>query len=444
MPKSRSAFAPCFLVMAAGACGLAQPARAAFLFGRLVPDPPATEANNASNEVDVSADGLTLVFTTLASNWAANAGGPNNKIVATDLDSGLIEQVSVTTAGAPLSGIEPAVSRDGRFVTFRNNGGALDVGVPTSGWQVVRKDRLSGELRLVSASAAGVASDRESRDPSISDDGRFIAFRSAAFNLGYTNTSSAYYQVYVKDMATGEIDAASRTQAGSLPDVVSGLTAHSLSGDGRLVVFSNNANGMVAGLNNTSGTVHVYARDVVTDGIELVTVNSAGQPADRSSDFAAISPNGRYVSFRSFAFNLGGTADANSGVYVRDRVAATTTPVPRPTVAGLLANSCRESDVSDAGTVLMTCNFPTPVRPQVMLHVPGAAGTPFLISSNAADVPGDEASGDSVAMDGGGLSMAFESLAANLVPDDGNARADIFVLIDDGLLNRIFSDGFED
>jgi hypothetical protein len=443
MSQPRSVHVSCVTALAIGALLLAPAARADFLFGRLMPG-PATEANNASNHVDVSADGRTLVFTTLATNWAADATGPNSKIIATDLDTGVIEHVSETAAGAALSGIEPAVSRDGRYVAFRNNGGALDVGVPTSGWQVVRKDRVTGELRLVSSSAGGVASDRESRDPSISDDGRYVAFRSGAFNLGYTNTNNAYYQVYVKDVATGEIDAASRTTAGTLPDVVNGMTAHALSGDGRLVVFSNNANGMVAGLNNTGGTAHVYARDVLTDTTELITRNSNGEPADRGSDFAAISPSGRFVSFRSFAFNLGGTANSNSGVYVRDRVLGTTTPVPRPTVAGMLANGCRESDVSDIATVLLSCNFPTPMHDQVLLHIPGAAGTPFLVSSDSSDVPGDGQSGASVAMDGSGLSMAFESLAANLVDGDGNDRADIFVLVDDGLLFGIFSDGFED
>jgi hypothetical protein len=129
---------------------------------------------------------------------------------------------------------------------------------------------------------------------------------------------------------------------------------------------------------------------------------------------------------------------------VRDRVLGTTTPIPRPSVAGVLANGCRESDVSDLATVLLACNFPTPLPDQVLLHIPGAAGTPFLVSSDSNDVAGDGLSGASVAMDASGLSMAFESLATNLVPSDANARADIFVLIDDGLLFGIFSDGFED
>lgn len=433
-----------FAVLPVVFCLASRDCRAELLFGRAVPHPPASEANDASSQTDVSADGKTLVFTTLASNWAPDASGPNSKVVAIELDTGLIEHVSETSAGASVSGIEPAVSRDGRFVAFRSNSGALDVGVPTSGWQVIRKDRQSGELRLVSASAAGAASDRESRDPSISDDGRFVAFRSAAFNLGFTNTSNGFHQVYLKDVQSGAIDAVSLTTSGTLPDVVNGMTAHAVSGDGRYVVFSNNANGMVAGLVNTSGTGHVYVRDVVADTTELVSRNSSGQPADRSSDFAAISPSGRFVSFRSTAFNLGGTVEGNSGLYVRDRVAGTTVPVPRPTVAGELANSCRESDVSDAGVVLMTCFFPTPVRDQVLLHVPGAGGSPFLVSSDVNDTPGNGPSGASVAIDASGLSMAFESLAANLVPGDANDRADIFVLVESTLLFRLFADGFED
>jgi hypothetical protein len=84
------------------------------------------------------------------------------------------------------------------------------------------------------------------------------------------------------------------------------------------------------------------------------------------------------------------------------------------------------------------------VRDQVLLHIPGAAGTPFLVSSDSNDTPGDTQSGASVAMNDNGLSMAFESLATNLVAGDGNERADIFVLVDDGVLFGVFSDGFED
>ena len=58
------------VLFTACALGFSLPAQAAFLFGRVVPDAPALEANDASNEVDVSSDGRTLVFSTLASNWS--------------------------------------------------------------------------------------------------------------------------------------------------------------------------------------------------------------------------------------------------------------------------------------------------------------------------------------------------------------------------------------
>jgi hypothetical protein len=90
----------------------------------------------------------------------------------------------------------------------------------------------------------------------------------------------------------------------------------------------------------------------------------------------------------------------------------------------------------------MTCFFPT-VQDQVFLHIPGAAGTPFLISSDAVDTAGNQASGPEVAIDATGLSMSFASRASNLVPNDTNAAADIFILAEEAVLDGLFADGFE-
>jgi hypothetical protein len=106
------------------------------------------------------------------------------------------------------------------------------------------------------------------------------------------------------------------------------------------------------------------------------------------------------------------------------------------------AGGCRESDVSNAGTVVLTCFFSS-LPDQVFLHVPGLAGTPLLISSDIADVPGNQAAGGVVAMDASGLSMAFESRATNLTGGDTNAASDIFIFADDALLEGLFADGFE-
>jgi len=90
----------------------------------------------------------------------------------------------------------------------------------------------------------------------------------------------------------------------------------------------------------------------------------------------------------------------------------------------------------------MACFF-TGVFDQVFLHVPGAAGTPFLVSSDANDMPGNQVSGGVVAIHADGLSLAFESRASNLVPGDTNAVSDIFILAEDSVLDGLFTDGFE-
>lgn len=421
------------------------PAAAQFVFARLVPDPPALEANGASGQVDVSPDGRVIVFASNATNWVPGCL-TGCTIVATDLVTDEIDILSRTGAGATLNGNSsaPVISAGGRYVAFTTQASNLDVGVATSGSQIVRKDRMTGALELVSASAAGApasgSASGQARDPSISGDGRYVAFRSDANNL-VPGDGGGIEDVFVKDMLSGAIEAVSRDLGGAFTSAgVVGQGSHSISADGRFVLFQSTAANLVAGAGG--GTIRVYLRDRALGATELVSRSSDGEPANSQSDVGAISPSGRFVSFRSFASNLG--ASGVSSVYLRDRVAGTTTAVPRPTVDGSLATGCRDSDVSDAGTVILSCFFPLPVADQVFLHVPGAAGTPFLISSDVDDLRGNQPSGSSPAIDASGLSMAFDSLADNLAAGDGNASSDVFVLVSRALLDGLFSDGFEE
>jgi hypothetical protein len=412
-------------------------ASAEFLYGRLTPDPPEAQSNGLSDTVDVSSDGKTVVFSSAATNWIPGDSSLTDKAVAIDLDSGLIEIVSRTTGGVVVRGESPVVSRDGRYVAFLNFGGALDLGVPTSGWQVVRKDRSSGELRLVSANAQGEAGNNFVDDDtvSISGDGRYVAFEASSSNFGVATGGNT--QVFVKDMDSGALELASIMADGAAANSECALAPHALSDEGRYVTFVCGP-ALVAGA--TSG--QAYVRDLQADVTELVS--RSGNTGAASSTFAsrpAMSPGGRFVAFQNPAFGgLGGDPGTHSGIYLRDRLDATTTSLPTP--VGANVGSCTVSDVSDAATVLMQCVFGA--RGQVYLHVPGVAGSPVLVSSDATEAPGNGVSGSSLAMDASGLSMAFESAASNLVADDSNTVADIFVLVDSDLLNRIFADGFDE
>ena len=423
---------------------LAPLAQAQFLFGRLQPPAPAIEGNQPSDAPTVSADGKVFAFTSSATNWVPGSI-TGAKIISVDLGADNVVNLSTTSLGVAFNGnsFAPSTSRNGRYTAFETQASNLDVGVGTSGFQIVRKDRQTGALVLASASAAGApasgSASGQARNASISGDGRYVVFRSDAGNLVGINLQGVE-EAFVKDLATGAIEIASLNASGQLTGVgITALSGQSISDDGRYVVFSSNAGNIVPGV--ASGTIQVYVRDLVSDTTTLASRSSAGLPANSQSDLGAISPNGRYVSFRSFANNLTGGSFI-SRVYVHDRATLVTSSVPLPVVNAATANGCDVNDVADNGVAVLTCFFPT-VFNQVFLHIPGATGTPFLISSDINDVAGNQVSGTRVAINANGLSMVFDSRASNLVGNDLNGVSDNFILIDEGILDGIFADSFE-
>ena len=136
-PLSRS------LVLALSAlAGFSSHAQADFLFGRITPENG--EATESSWAADVSADGRTVVFSSDSKMWVGDTYN-GTRAVAVDLDTGLIEAVSVSPQGL-IRGESPVVSGDGRYVAFLTYGSTYG-----PGWQVLRKDRQTGALVLAAA-----------------------------------------------------------------------------------------------------------------------------------------------------------------------------------------------------------------------------------------------------------------------------------------------------
>lgn len=421
---------------------LSLPAHAEFIYARLVPG-VGMEANGASTDVGLSSDGRTAVFSSAAQNWVAGDTFNGNRAVAVDMDTGVVEIVSATTDGVTLRGETPAASADGRYVAFLTFGGTLG-----PSWQVGRKDRETGVLAVASANAAGEPADSGTDDDtvSISADGRYVAFESASGNLGFA--IGGWTETFVKDMQTGQVELASVKSDGSTAVGTCAIDPHALSDNGRYLTMVCGA-AMVPGA--SSG--QVYVRDLQANTIELAS--RSGAAGASSTTFAyrpAISPNGRFVSFQNRGFGGLGYANGvdsvgNSGVYLRDRQTQATFPIPRPAVMPADDyDSCTTSAVSSIGSVLMECQvdigMPSSVS-QVFLYIPGEA-TPEMLTLGAGSQPGNQPSGYSLAVNGSGLSMAFESAATNIDPDDGNGVSDIFVLVDTSVLEDvIFADGFE-
>lgn len=229
-----------------------------------------------------------------------------------------------------------------------------------------------GGLERVSVSSSGIQANADSEEPSISSDGRYIAFLSAASNL-VAGDLNAVEDIFVHDRDSGITERVSVASDGTEADDTS-FTA-SLSADGNFVAFGSYATNLVGG--DTNGVSDVFVRDRVNDLTERVSVDSSGNEADDESMYVAISSDGRYVAFMSRATNLDSvTPDTNgvSDIFVHDRDSGTTERV-------------------------------------------------------SVDSAGNEANGPSffVSISSDGQIVAFTSAASNLVAGDTNNLTDIFV-----------------
>jgi Tol biopolymer transport system component len=208
-----------------------------------------------------------------------------------------------------------AISADGRFVAFHSAASNLVTGDTNGTWDVFLRDRLAGTTERVNVSTTGGQVTGSAYGVAISGDGRFVGFGSSAAGLVPEDTDELG-DVFVRDVRAGTTERVSRTATGVAPN------SHSLdvamSDDGRLVVFLSYASNLVPGDTNFAGDI--FVRDRRTGRLELASLTSAGAQANGPSSGVTISPDGRYVGFTSDASNLvPGDTNAAGDVFIRDR-----------------------------------------------------------------------------------------------------------------------------
>lgn len=293
--------------------------------------------NSASFNPVISADGRFVAYYTWATNLVpgGDANGSANDVLVYDRTTGATELVSVNSAGVQANGSSsnPSISADGRFVAFYSSATNLAPGGDTNGsvFDVFVRDRLSGTTEVVSVDSFGIQGDDSSFGTAISADGRFVTFYSRASNLP-GGTADFRTQAYVHDRQTGETELVSQDDFG-VPGNDSSL-ASSVSADGRFVTFFSRADNLIPGGDaNGASAADMYVRDRLNGITELVSVNDLGEQANAESGFfigRSMSSDGRFVAFSSRATNLVAGGDTNGSiddVFLRDRGAANLPPV---------------------------------------------------------------------------------------------------------------------
>ncbi|QDV40832.1 Subtilisin NAT precursor [Stieleria neptunia] len=269
---------------------------------------------------DVSDDGRYVSFSSEADNLISNDNNEFSDVYLFDRSTKLIERISVTASGGEADGESnySSLSADGRFVAFSSNAEGLIRGEDNPFGGIYVLDRFTGTLELVSVSAAGEAGDSWSSKPSISADGRYVAFESAATNLVPAD-SNGVIDIFVYDRSTQTIERVNVDGAGveangksELPDI---------SDDGRFVTFESAATNLVAGDTNERDDIFVYDR--LLDAMERVSVSETGEEAEYGARTPTISGDGRFVTFASSSSTLLPRDEFGVHIYVYDRSTST-------------------------------------------------------------------------------------------------------------------------
>ncbi|MEG4579135.1 calcium-binding protein [Microcoleus sp. MON1_C5] len=379
----------------------------------------------------ISADGRFVAFASDASNLVPGDTNNSKDIFVRDILTNTTIGVSVDSTGNPgnnfFSG-RPSISADGRFVAFESVASNLVPGDTNGYIHVFVRDLSTNTTTRISVDSAGNQGNRGSLDPSISANGRFVAFTSVATNLvpGDTNNS---LDIFVRDLSTNTTTGVSVDSAGNQANGSS--LDPSISADGRFVAFSSNAANLVPG--DTNNNYDIFVRDLSNNTTTLVSVSSNGARANGFSSLSSISANGRFVAFSSDAANLvPGDTNNNYDVFVRDLLTNTTTRVSVSSSGEQgFGDSISPSISADGRFVAFSSSaanlVPGDTNNGADIFVRDlSTNTTTRVSVDSAGNQGNDTSfSTSISADGG--RVAFSSDASNLVPGDTNNREDIFV-----------------
>ncbi len=235
---------------------------------------------------------------------------------------GITERVSVASDGGQgnFPSISPTISADGRYVAFHSLASNLVEGDTNNTNDIFVRDRLSGTTERVSVTSNESQANEESNHPSISADGRYVAFISKASNLVDGDTND-WTDIFVRDRETGTTERVSVANNGSQANF--GSLYPFISANGRHVVFLSLATNLVSG--DTNNYPDIFVRDRVAGITERVSVANDESQGNDAPELPSISADGRYVAFRSDATNLAGE-DTNGApdIFLRDRLFWTT------------------------------------------------------------------------------------------------------------------------
>ncbi len=339
-------------------------------------------------------------------------------------------RASVSTDGTEGDGdsYHPSLSGDGRYVAYFSEATNLVSGDSNGVDDVFIHDRVKRETTLVSVNTNGTQGNGNSEYPAISGDGRYIAFTSYATTL-VTGDTNGCTDVFFRDWVARQTSLVSLSPGGTQGNGNSDSPA--ISGNGRYVAFVSSSTNLVPG--GTNGKFQTFVKDRSTGTVTLASVSTGGTQGNAHSYTPSISGDGRYVVFSSDATNLvSGDTNNEADIFLHDMVDGWTVRVSYPMAGGESdGHSCYPA-ISGNGRNITYWSYATNLVSgdsngvvDVFLYDRDATATSRVSVSSG----GAQGNGVSwyPAISGNGRLIAFFSQATNLVAGDTNTFDDVFM-----------------
>ena len=387
-------------------------------------------------EVSISADGRYSVFSSEAADLVDGDTNGRSDVFLHDRNSGSTTRVSVSSSNQQSNGTSrfPSISDNGRFIAYNSSAENLVAGDTNGMFDIFVFNRQTGVTSRISIDSLGnEAVGGDSFRPSVSANGRYIAFHSRATNLVAGDTNNER-DIFVHDRNLGETTRVNVSSA-DLQAIAGDSRFTTISDDGRFVAFQSEAANLVN--DDTNGIYDIFVRDLLLGETTRVSVTSLGaQSPSGSSRFPGISGDGRYVVFQSASSSLVAN-DTNSSVdiFIHDRVSEETSRVNvDPDGAQALGGHSGLANISADGRFVV---YSSAASNLVAGDTNGETdvfihefSTTETIRANTGTLDSQSSGGNSMMPDisADGRYVVYESAANNLVANDTNAQMDVFLL----------------
>jgi len=261
-------------------------------------------ANNGSYKPSMSAGGRYVAFYSNATDLVPVEDDPNgiiNDVFVHDRNTGTTTRISKSHNGAIEDGHSsiPVISADGRFVVYESQASNLVDEADNGVQDIFITELATGNTTRISKSYNDSTETGGSYETTISADGRYVAFTSGSNNIVADDTNSVN-DIFVYDR---QDDVMTRASVSSEGTEANGNNIYpTISADGRYVAFGSNATNLLD--TEASTFSDIYMRDLQAGTTHRLSVASDGAEANSNSYKSALSADGRYVAFQSAAGNL--------------------------------------------------------------------------------------------------------------------------------------------